>query len=225
MRKQQKSMKSSFLVKSAALVLAAVLCGPTVYTAVQTPTVVNAATPAPTGITAVAENGTAVITWNAVSGGKMYAVYLKDAAGNVTLVHNRVSGTTYTVTGLKDGGRYGFVVKAYTSAGWGGYSATTWVTANVVAKAPENVTAAAGDGEVTIRWDPSYGAQTYAVFLKDTAGNVTLVQNRVNGTSYTVKGLKNGVNRICCKGLCQSSVEHLEQGGMGNGRWCKSRQT
>ena len=186
MNKQKKVLRA----KAVAFAVLVSLCIPTVYTAQTEPVVAEAATPAPGGVSVVAENGSATVTWEAVSGAKTYVLFMKDTAGNVALVHN---GTSYSLSGLKDGGRYGFVLKAYTSAGWSGYSATTWVTCNVVTKAPENITVTPEDGEVTVSWEPSYAAQTYALFLKDTAGNVTLVHNRVNGTSYTVKGMKNGV--------------------------------
>ena len=180
-------------VKAIAITLLVSLCISTVYTAQTKPVTAEAATPAPSGISIVAENGSATITWESVSGAKTYALFLKDRAGNVTLVHNRINGTSYDLSGLRDNERYGFVLKAYTSGGWSGYSATNWVTCNLVTKTPENVTVTPGDGEVTVSWTPSYAAQTYAVFLKDTSGNVTLVHNRVNGTSYTIKGLKNDV--------------------------------
>ncbi len=189
MRTQKKVLRA----KAVAIAVLISLCIPTVYTAQKKPIVAEAATPAPSGISIVAENGSATITWEPVSGAKTYALFLKDRAGNVTLVHNRINGTSYDLSGLRDNERYGFVLKAYTSEGWSGYSATNWVTCNLVTKAPENVTATPGDGEVTVSWAPSYAAQTYAVFLKDTSGNVTLVHNRVNGTSYTIKGLKNNV--------------------------------
>ncbi len=185
--------KHIFRAKAVVVVLFAILCISTVYTVQTKPIAAEAATSAPGGVSVVAENGSAIITWNAVNGAKTYALFMKDASGNVALVHNRISGTSYTLSGLKDGGRYGFVLKAYTNAGWSGYSATTWVTCNVVVKAPATVTATPGDGEVTVSWTPTYAAQTYALFMKDTAGNVTLVHNRINGTSYTVKGMKNGV--------------------------------
>ncbi len=189
MKRQKKAMWS----KAVAIAVLISLCIPTVYTAQKKPIVAEAATPAPSGISIVAENGSATITWEPVSGATTYALFMKDKDGNVTLVHNRISGTTYSFSGLKDNARYGFVLKAYTREGWSGYSTTNWVTCNLVTKAPETVTVTPGDGEVTVSWTPSYAAQTYAVFLKDTSGNVTLVHNRVNGTSYTIKGLKNNV--------------------------------
>lgn len=217
----RKMKNSKFMMKSAAIALAAALCVPTVYTAQLTPMTVQAAVPTPTGVTATAENGKAILSWNPVSGAKMYAVYLKDAAGNVTLVHNRVSGTTYEVNGLKAGARYGFVVKAYTNEGWGGYSSTTWVTANIVSKAPENIKAVPGEGEVTVSWDPAYGAQLYAIFMKDSAGNVTLIHNRVEGTSYTVKGLRAGVST----GFIVKTYANRQWSGWSQTVWAAAKQS
>ncbi|MBN6187686.1 S-layer homology domain-containing protein [Aneurinibacillus sp. BA2021] len=66
--------------------------------------------------------------------------------------------------------------------------------------APENVTGAAGDKQVTLNWSTVANAQSYNVYKYEgasapaNANDWTLIQQDVTATTYTVTGLTNGTN-------------------------------
>ena len=145
--------------------------------------------PTPTNIKATAGDTKATVTWGAVSGATKYAVY-KYIDGKYTCLTTAVTGTSYTVTGLENGTKYGFKVKAYVDQ-WSGASAMAYATpvANII---PQNVKAKAGNGQATITWSAVSGATKYAVYIyKD--GKYTCLKSNITGTSYTVTDLENGV--------------------------------
>ncbi len=80
----------------------------------------------PSTVTVTPGAGSATVTWEAVPGAQVYALFMKDANGVVTLVDNRVTKNSYNVNGLTAGKSVGFVVKAYVSRQWSGWSGTTW---------------------------------------------------------------------------------------------------
>lgn len=80
----------------------------------------------PSTVTVTPGAGSATVTWELVPGAQVYALFMKDANGVVTLVHNRVTTNSYTVNGLTAGKSVGFVVKAYVNRQWSGWSGTTW---------------------------------------------------------------------------------------------------
>ena len=59
----------------------------------------------------------ATVTWDAVSGATNYAVLMRKGTSWVTLGATGVD-TSYTATGLVNGGKYFFVVKAYANGAW-----------------------------------------------------------------------------------------------------------
>ena len=149
--------------------------------------VITVKAPLPAIKTAVAGDGQVTLTWNAIEGATKYAVYLYD--GKYTCVDSNVTGTSYTVEDLTNGTKYGFKIKAYTG-GWSEASAIVYATplGNIV---PQNVKAAAGDGEATITWDAVAGAQRYAVYTHDGESWVCL-NSKIETNSYTVEELTNG---------------------------------
>ena len=74
---------------------------------------------APTGLSAMAGNATASLTWTAVTGATSYNVYQGTAAGgeNATPVQTGISGVTATVSGLTNGTTYYFTVAAVDAGG------------------------------------------------------------------------------------------------------------
>lgn len=87
---------------------------------------VSSAVRSPSTVTVTPGTSSATVTWEAVPGAQVYALFMKDASGAVTLIHNRVTDNSYTVNGLTAGQSVGFVVKAYVSRQWSGWSGTSW---------------------------------------------------------------------------------------------------
>ena len=145
--------------------------------------------PAPTGIKATAGDAKATVTWGAVSGATKYAVY-KYIDGKYTCLTTAVTGTSYTVTGLENGTKYGFKVKAYVDQ-WSGASAMAYATpvsANIV---PQNIKTTVASGKVRVNWDKVSGATKYAVYIYED-GKYTCLNSSITTNTYLVTGLENG---------------------------------
>ena len=144
---------------------------------------------APANLKAAAGNGKVTLTWDAVDGATNYAVLMKSGSAWTTLGTSG-KNTAYTATGLTNGQKYYFAVKAYSGGSWSAASGAVAATPvyNIV---PQNVKSSAGDGKVTLTWDKVDGATNYAVFLRK--GTAWLkIGTTGTGTAFTSRGLPNG---------------------------------
>ena len=136
-------------------------------------------------------NGKVTLTWDKVAGATKYAVS-SYADGKFTNV-GATAANTYTVSGLTNGTRYGFLVRVYVNGAWSDYTMDDLVYATPEAGSiiPQNVKASAGDGKVTLTWDKVEGAANYAVFLRK-GGTWLKIGTTGTGTAFTSRGLPNG---------------------------------
>ena len=144
----------------------------------------------PTNLTASAGNGQVTLTWNAPIGATSYNVYESTTSGGPYMKLNSTANTNYTVTGLANGATYYFVVTAVNSTGESGYSNQAGAT--LIPGAPTNLTATAGNGQVTLTWNAPIGATSYNVYESTTSGGPYTKINSTANTNYTVTGLTNG---------------------------------
>ncbi len=143
----------------------------------------------PQNLKTTAGDGKVTMTWGAVSGATKYAVYMLQS-GSYVCKNNAVTGTSYTFTGLTNGTKYTFKVKAYVGGAW--KEASDAVTGTPVgAGIPQNIKTTAGDSKVTMTWSAVTGATKYAVYMLEN-GSYVCKSNAVTGTSYTFTGLTNG---------------------------------
>ncbi|WP_244864962.1 glycoside hydrolase family 48 protein [Xylanibacillus composti] len=154
---------------------------------------------APNGLTAAAGDGAVTLSWHASSGATHYTVKRATTSGGpYAAVASEVSGTSYTDSGLTNGTTYYYVVSASNSAGESLNSTAASATPQGIVEpqppaAPNGLTAAAGDGAVTLSWNASSGATHYTVKRATTSGGpYAAVASEVSGTSYTDSGLTNG---------------------------------
>jgi titin len=162
---------------------------------------------APAGLTAAAGDGQVTLSWTAPAsdGGSPvtgYRVYKGTSPGGETGPVNGSSLVTspYTVTDLANGTPYYFTVTAVNKAGEGKPSDEVPATPVAVPGAPAGLTAAAGDGQVTLSWtapasDGGSPVTGYRVYKGTSPGGETGPVNGsalVTATGYKVTGLVNG---------------------------------
>ena len=146
---------------------------------------------APVPFVQSAGNGCVTLTWNPVSGAQKYAIAVERGNGFYTYTYDCLD-TSYEVSGLTNGTTYRFLVQAYVGGKWSNYSSENLISAAPVdPHAPTDVSADAGDGEVSLSWAAVPGAERYAVAYRDGAGYRTLTYG-CEGTSYVASGLSNG---------------------------------
>ena len=150
------------------------------------------------------QDGKVALNWTAVDGATNYAVYTY-LNGKWSVAGYRTATGMY-VTGLTNGTRYGFAVKAYVNGAWTGITSSDIVYATPVGSAAVKpiITKAQGqDGRVALNWTAVDGATNYAVYTYlngkwSVAGYRTAtgmyVTGLTNGTRYgfAVKAYVNG---------------------------------
>jgi hypothetical protein len=145
----------------------------------------------PTGVAATAGDAQATVSWTAPTsnGGAAITGYTVTASPGGAQC-TTTGATSCTVTGLTNGQAYTFTVTATNSAGTSAASSpSNSVTPATVPGAPTNVTAVAGDGQVTVSWTApaSNGGFPITSYTATTNPSCT-----TSGTSCTVTGLTNG---------------------------------
>ena len=118
---------------------------------------------APATVSVVAGDGKVTISWSPVAGAEGYRIYRGVKGVWTSTPVGRTTATSHTSYGLENGTMYSFTVAAYTSGGNGPLSLT--VSAMPLSP-PQNLTATAGDGRVTLNWLPSAGATSYTIYRR-----------------------------------------------------------
>ena len=162
----------------------------------ETPTVPGA----PIGPEAAPGDGSAVLSWTAPDDGGSpiteYQISYGPSSGyseNWIGIPGSGAGTvTYTVTGLMNGTEYAFEVRAVNCAGEGGSSGTVNATPVTVPGAPILLTAASGDGNVTLSWTAPDGGGSGITGYEYCVDGGPWISVPDAGTTYTVTGLMNG---------------------------------
>ncbi len=123
----------------------------------------------PSNVVAEAGDGEVSVSWDSVPGATSYNIYW-DTSPDVTTTSN---GSSINVTspfvhdGLANGATYYYVVTAVNSYGEGLTSSEVDATPQAFGSpplSPDNVSAAAGDAEVAVSWDPSVDATSYNIY-------------------------------------------------------------
>ena len=146
------------------------------------------------------------LTWSGVDGAERYGVYYY--IGGKWSFAGHTTELTYEVSGLANGSRYGFAVKAYVNGAWTAVTSADMVYAQpagstVTSDKPVITKAEAGDGCVYLEWTAVEGADRYAVYsyingtwtfqcFTDAIG--INIENLANGIKYgfAVKAYVNG---------------------------------
>jgi alpha-tubulin suppressor-like RCC1 family protein len=161
------------------------------------PALTASAPGAPTGVSAVAGNASATVSWTppASDGGSPITEYdVVSSPGGITVTAG-ASATSAPVSGLINGTAYTFTVAAKNAIGTGAASApSNSVTPATVPGPPTGVSAVAGNAAATVSWTPpaSNGGNAITKYTATSSpGNVS-VDAAANATSVVVSGLTNG---------------------------------
>ena len=143
----------------------------------------------PQNVHAVPGNGQVTLTWDAVENAEDYVVYSYVDGGYNKLGYSKTN--SFTATGLTNGKKYGFIVKAWVNGGWNAWSNDDAVYATPVGGTDvRNVKAVPGNGQVALTWDKVSGATNYVIYSY--ADGKYTKQGYSDTTSFTVTGLTNG---------------------------------
>lgn len=141
-----------------------------------------------TGLTATNANGSAKLSWTAVSGASSYKIFFENGAGTgpASLAAN-VSTNQATITGLTSGKKYYFLVEGVDAFGDGVPTEATVTVVAPPAPAPK-LRVLPGNDAALLLWTPSVGAASYSVYT----GAGTLLASKLTATTYTRLSLING---------------------------------
>ncbi len=151
----------------------------------------------PSGLSAVAGDSEVVISWNGVTGATSYNLYW-NTTGSVSGADQVIAGVAspYTHKSLTNNTTYHYVVTSVTASGES--STSPEVSATPSGGIPTGVTAAPGDSQITISWNPVAGASSYNLYC-NTSGGATTADTiiRTVTSPYTRTGLTNGTTYYC----------------------------
>lgn len=151
---------------------------------------------APVDVSASAAYGQVTITWSPAAGASSYNIYWSTASGVTKTTGTKLANvlSPYAHSGLTNGTTYYYVVTAANAGGETPESAEVSATPLAVAPgAPSGVSAAAGDGQVTVTWSPAAGASTYNLYWSTAPGVTKATGTKLAAVSspYTHTGLTN----------------------------------
>ncbi|MBI2819597.1 MAG: hypothetical protein HYX73_06435 [Acidobacteria bacterium] len=151
---------------------------------------------APTLLTATPGDGEVSLSWTGSAGADTYNVKRATASGGpYAAVSTGVATTSYTDTTVTNGTTYYYVVTAVNSVDESANSNETSATpaAPIAPEGPTHLTATPGDGQVSLSWTGSVGADTYNVKRSTiSGGSYSSVSTGVATTSYTDTTVTNG---------------------------------
>lgn len=148
---------------------------------------------APDGLTAVSADSTVALSWNRSVDADDYRVLRAEGDGEFGEVA-RVDATSFTDTGLANGTTYRYAVVAVNAAGESGPSQPVVGAPFAEAPgAPTGVRTERGTGEVTLTWDATPRATSYAVGRATTTGGpYSRVAEDLDGTTYVDTDVQDG---------------------------------
>jgi fibronectin type 3 domain-containing protein len=152
----------------------------------------------PADLAATPGDAVVTLTWTASTGATGYNVKRATTSGGpYTLLAQLAAATSnqYTDSSVTNGTAYYYVVSSLNAAGESANSADVSATPEVATAppaVPANLTATAGDTQVSLTWSASSGATSYNVKRSVTSGGPYTQLAVSNSTSYTDTALTNG---------------------------------
>ncbi|CAK0780793.1 hypothetical protein CCP3SC15_70046 [Gammaproteobacteria bacterium] len=147
---------------------------------------------APSIASAVPGNAQVTLNWSAVNGAASYSIFMGINSGGEAPKLSGVTGTNATITGLVNGVKYYFKIKAINTAGTSTYSNEVNATPAAPPPTPTLTSVVAGVGQVVLRWSSVATATSYNIYQGTISGGEALVISGLTGTTRTITGLTNG---------------------------------
>ncbi len=152
------------------------------------------------GLTAAAGNGQVVLSWIPWSDTVTYSVFRTTTSGGepgTTAIASGLTGLTYTDTNVSNGTAYYYTYQVYdiTTGITSGMSNEVEATPMSVAPAvPTGLAAMPDESQITLVWNPTFGATSYNVYESLSTGGEgsTPYQTGLTSTSFTDTGLTDG---------------------------------
>ena len=160
-----------------------------------TPTAPATVPTAPTGLQASAGNTQVALAWSASTGATSYHVKRSTVAGGPFTQISAPTGASFTDPGLTNGTTYFYVVTAVNSAGESANSNQASATPSapiLIPVVPTNLSATAGNTQVSLTWTASTGATSYHVKRSTTTGGPYAQISAPAAASFTDAGLTDG---------------------------------
>ncbi len=168
----------------------------------------------PTGLAAVAGNAQVSLHWNDSPGATSYNVKRSATTGGPYIQISSRSSATFTDAGLTNGTQYFYVVSAANSAAESANSNQASATpAPPVAPpaTPTGLSAAGGNAQVSLTWNPSTGATSYQVKRSTSSGGETQISTPTS-SAFIDSGLTNGTKYFYEVSAVNSSGESANSG-------------
>jgi len=151
---------------------------------------------APTGLSAVPGSGTVRVSWAASSGATSYSVFRSTTSnGQGTTPVGTVTGTSFNDSGLTNGTRYYYKVRAANAAGTSGLSAEVSAVPSATGtppRVPFGVVITPRTGNILLQWGYMSEATGYNVYRSTSPGAETLLVS-VTSPTYIDNGVTAGV--------------------------------
>jgi fibronectin type 3 domain-containing protein len=176
-------------VNCKALTLAALCCA---SLACAKQAVTGDAPPAPTGLTAVANDGTVLLTWTSATSTVLYDVKRALQGGGPYALVGASSQTAFQDLGLVDDTDYYYVVSATNASGESANSGEVKARPVAAPPAPTGLTAAASTGLVALTWSQSHAAASYQVLRSATSTGGFTALGSATSTAFTDTTVTNG---------------------------------
>jgi fibronectin type 3 domain-containing protein len=169
-------------------------------------------TAAPTGLSAVANNGSVALTWTAPAEAVSYRILRSQVSGTGYGLVGTSGTASFTDTTVVNGTTYYYVLTASNGTCNSGYSIEVSATPKCTPPSvPTGLLAAASDGQIALSWAPSTGgASSYQVERSKTPGGpYTDKTATVAGTGFTDTNLIDGTTYyyvVYANGSCPSAA-------------------
>jgi len=136
----------------------------------------------PTGLAAVASDGSVLLSWAAPTGATTYEVFRSADGGSSYVSLGSASTPSFVDSTVDRGARYDYAVSASNAGGASARSASSSVT--LPPAPPTNLTAIVTGGSVALAWTGSAGATSYEVFRSSGAGGSDVDLGAVSTPSF-----------------------------------------